>query len=69
MKTPDTLVNVLGILYGAFLIAAAFVSNRATESMRIDALFIKGYSEKTRPINLVVGIAVACYGAWSLLAG
>lgn len=69
MNTPDTLVNALGILYGAFLIATTFVSNRVTESMRIDALFIKGYSEKTRPINLVVGIIVACYGAYSLLAG
>lgn len=67
MNNPDLLVNALGILYGALLIATTFVKSRFTESMRIDALFMKEYSEQTRPLNLVVGLSVASYGAYSLL--
>jgi hypothetical protein len=61
-------INVLGILYGAVLISAMFVRTRLTEAMRIDALFIREYTEKTRPLNLVAGALVAGYGIYSLLS-
>ena len=69
MSNPDTLVNVLGILYGASLIGATFFRNGLTEAMRIDALFMNSHSERTRPLNLVVGVLVAGYGAYALQAG
>ena len=50
------------------LVLTAFVRNRITEPMRIDALFMKQYTENTRPVNLVVGLLVAGYGIYSLLA-
>jgi hypothetical protein len=64
----DTIVNVIGIIYGIILILAAFVRNRVMESMRVDALFIPQPTETTRPMNLVVGILVAGYGIYSLLS-
>jgi hypothetical protein len=67
MNHPDVFVNVLGILYGALLVSATFVRTRLTEAMRIDALFIRECTEKTRPLNLVVGALVAGYGIYSLL--
>lgn len=66
MNSPDALVNVLGCLYGLLLISATFVRSRLTEAMRIDALFIPQFSEKTRPLNLLVGLMVAGYAAYSL---
>ncbi len=63
----DTIVNVIGIIYGIILILAAFVRNRVMESMRVDALFIPQPTETTRPVNLVFGILVAGYGIYSLL--
>ena len=64
----DTAVNVIGIIYGLILILAAFVRNKAIESMRVDALFMPQPTESTRPVNLVVGLLVAGYGIYSLLA-
>ena len=64
----DTLVNAVGILYGLALVLAAFARNRITEALRVDALFIPQFSEKTRPINLLVGLLIAGYSAYSLLA-
>ena len=37
--------------------------------VRVDALFIPQAGEKTRPLNLVLGLAIAGYGAWSLWGG
>ncbi|NWG40023.1 MAG: hypothetical protein HXY27_08705 [Hydrogenophilaceae bacterium] len=68
MNHPDVFINVLGILYGVLLISAAFVRSRLTESMRIDALFIKEHTEKTRPLNLLAGLLIAGYGIYSLLS-
>ncbi len=65
---PDVLVNVLGILYGAVLVAAVFIRSNFTEALRIDALFIKEYTESTRPLNLVVGLLVAGYGIYALMS-
>lgn len=66
MNGPDTLVNALGLAYGALLVAAAFVSNPLTEAMRIDALFIKDAGSGTRPLNLIAGLLVAGYAGYSL---
>jgi hypothetical protein len=69
VKNLDTIVNVVGIIYGITLILATFVRNKVTESLRIDALFIPQATDDTRPLNLVVGLLVAGYGIYSLLAG
>jgi len=62
----DTAVNIIGIAYGLILIIATFVRNRILESMRVDALIMPQPTEKTRPVNLVIGILVAGYGIYSL---
>lgn len=64
----DTIVNVLGILYGFTLILAAFVRNRVLEAMRVDAMVMEP-SESTRLLNLVVGLLVVGYAIYSLMAG
>ncbi|MBI5482859.1 MAG: hypothetical protein HY888_00140 [Deltaproteobacteria bacterium] len=63
----DTIVNSIGIIYGLILILAAFVRSAIFESMRVDALFMPQASEKTRPVNLVVGLLIAGYAIYSLL--
>jgi hypothetical protein len=68
MNNPDTLVNAIGVLYGAILILATFVRSRFTEAMRIDALFIKECTERTRPMNLLAGLLIAGYAIYSLLS-
>jgi hypothetical protein len=55
------------VLYGALLVASNFVRLPLTEALRIDALFIPQAGEKSRPLNFVIGLLVAGYGAWSLL--
>jgi hypothetical protein len=62
----DTAVNAGAIAYGVALIASALVRTPLTEALRIDALFIPGAGEKTRPLNLILGLLIAGYGAWSL---
>jgi len=54
------------IAYGLLLVAATFVRTPLTEAMRIDSLFIPQAGENTRPLNLVLGMLIAGYGAWSL---
>ena len=63
----DTIVNLIGIIYGLVLILAAFVRIRVLESMRVDVLFMPQPTEKTIPVNLVVGLLVAGYAIYSLL--
>lgn len=65
----DTIVNVGAVVYGLVLVAAMFVRAPATEALRIDALFLPQASERTRPLNLVFGLLIAGYGAWSLWSG
>lgn len=62
----DTIVNAGAIAYGVLLMLAAFVRTPVTEALRIDSLFIPQAGEKTRPLNLVLGLLIAGYGAWSL---
>lgn len=63
----DTIVNAGAVAYGVALVLAAFVRTPLTEALRIDALFLPQAGEKTRPLNLVLGLIVGGYGAWSLL--
>jgi hypothetical protein len=63
----ETAVNAGAVAYGLVLIMSMFVRTRVTEALRIDTLFIPQAGEKTRPLNLVLGLAIAGYGAWSLL--
>lgn len=65
----DTLVHFGAIAYGAVLVGASFLRTPVTEALRIDSLFIPQASDKTRPLNLVLGLAIAGYGAWSLWGG
>jgi hypothetical protein len=62
----DLLVNAGAIAYGLALVAATFVRAPLTEALRIDSLFIPQAGDRTRPLNLVLGLAIAGYGAWSL---
>ncbi|MCX7169824.1 MAG: hypothetical protein NTY41_05885 [Proteobacteria bacterium] len=64
----DTIINAIGIIYGLLLVLVAFVPNKVTEPLRVDALFIPQFSENTRPLNLVVGLLVASYASYSLFA-
>lgn len=66
MNNLDVFVNALGVAYGILLILTVFVRSKVTETMRVDALFMKQASEQTRPVNLVVGLLVAGYGIYSL---
>ncbi|MBI5921382.1 MAG: hypothetical protein HY847_06985 [Betaproteobacteria bacterium] len=67
MKNPDLLVNAIGIVYGLLLIYAAFFESKFTEALRIDVLFMKDASPRTRPANLIVGVLVAGYATYALL--
>ena len=64
----DILVNAGAVAYGVTMVVATFVRHPLTEAMRIDALFIPQANERTRPLNLLMGVAIAGYGAWSLLS-
>jgi len=64
----EIIVNAIGIIYGVILILSAFVRNRAIDAMRVDSLFLPEPTEKTRPVNIVVGILVSGYGIYSLLS-
>ena len=63
----DSLVHIGAIVYGLLLVAAAFVRMPLLEALRIDSLFLPEAGEKTRPVNLILGVLIAGYGAWSLL--
>jgi hypothetical protein len=62
----STAINAGAIAYGLLLVAATFVRTPLTEALRIDSLFIPQAGENTRPLNLVLGLAIAGYGVWSL---
>ncbi|MBH9552066.1 hypothetical protein [Inhella gelatinilytica] len=62
-----SLVHIGAVVYGLLLVAAVFVRTPLTEALRIDSLFIPDAGEKSRPLNLILGLLIAGYGAWSLL--
>ena len=64
----DTILILLGIVYGALLIFSTFVKNRFTEAMRIDALMLPKASQNTRVLNLIAGLLILGYMIYSLLA-
>lgn len=59
-------VHVGAVTYGLVVAGSAFVSHPLLEALRVDALFLPQASERTRPLNLLFGMLVAGYGAWSL---
>jgi hypothetical protein len=63
----DTIVNAGAVVYGLVLVLATFARHPLTEALRIDSLFIPQAGESSRPLNLVLGMAIAGYGAWSLM--
>lgn len=63
----DLFLTLFGIIYGAFLIVATFVSNKVTEALRIDALLRPQPTEATRKVNLVVGLALIGYNIYTLI--
>ena len=67
MQNINTIVTVVGIIYGFVLILIVFVRVKFLEAMRIDALVIPQPTESTRPVNLVAGLLIAGYGIYSLL--
>jgi len=67
MQNINTIVTVVGIIYGFVLILATFVRIKFIEAMRIDALVIPQPTESTRPVNLIAGLVIAGYGIYSLI--
>ena len=65
----DTAVNAGAVAYGIVLILATFVRTPVTEALRVDTLFLPNAGDKTRPVNLILGLVIAGYGAWSLWGG
>lgn len=68
MHSPDIVINSIGMAYGVLLVLAAFVRGSFIEAMRIDALFIKDCTERTRPLNLIAGLLIAGYAGYSLFS-
>ncbi len=69
MKDLDTIVTVIGIIYGVLLVFTYFIHNKVTEAFRVDVMFMPKPSETTRPLNLVAGILIAGYSIYSLFKG
>ncbi|MBM3386624.1 MAG: hypothetical protein FJY36_03010 [Betaproteobacteria bacterium] len=64
----DQMIHVGAIAYGALLMLGLFVRTPLTEALRIDAMFIPQAGDASRPLNLLLGLLIAGYGAWSLWA-
>ena len=62
----DPIVHYGAIAYGLLLVLGLFVRTGVTEALRIDALFIPQAGDQSRPLNLIFGLLIAGYGAWSL---
>jgi len=64
----DLVVTIGGIVYGMVLVCVAFLRNRYTEALRIDALMVPKPTDATRMINPVIGVLLIAYNTYSLLA-
>lgn len=64
----DQMIHVGAIAYGVLLMLGLFVRTPVTEALRIDAMFIPQAGDASRPLNLLLGLLIAGYGAWSLWA-
>ncbi len=62
----DQIVNLGAVAYGLLLMLGLFIRTPLTEALRIDALFIPQAGDSSRPLNLLLGLLIAGYGAWSL---
>ena len=62
----NNLLHIGAVIYGLALAAGAFVNHPMIEALRVDAMFLPYASERTRLLNLIFGLLVAGYGAWSL---
>ena len=62
----SNLLHIGAMVYGLVLAASALVTHPVTEAFRVDAMFLPQATDKTRPLNLIFGLLVAGYGAWSL---
>ncbi len=62
----DFVLTLGGIVYGAALIWTMFVRNKVTEALRVDTLFIPNASERTRPLNLGLGVLTVGYFVYAL---
>lgn len=62
----DSIINLGAVTYGIVLVATLFLRTPLTEALRIDTLFAPNAGEGSRPINAVLGVVIAGYGAWSL---
>ena len=63
----DLIITIGGIAYGTVLVLAAFVRNRFTEAIRIDALVMPNPTDSTRMLNLVIGVLLIAYEGYSFL--
>ena len=62
----DQMIHVGAIAYGVLLMLGLFVRTPVTEALRIDAMFIPQAGDASRPLNGLLGLLIARYGAWSL---
>ncbi|HMN94107.1 MAG TPA: hypothetical protein PKC60_12830 [Hydrogenophaga sp.] len=62
----DQMIHFGAIAYGLLLVLGMFVRTPVTEALRIDALFIPQAGDASRPLNFLLGLLIAGYGAWSL---
>lgn len=62
----DFFITIGGIVYGAALIYSFFFTNKLTELLRVDTLFMPNASEKTRGVNIVAGLLALGYSAYAL---
>jgi hypothetical protein len=62
----DQMIHTGAIAYGLLLMLGLFVRTPLTEALRIDTLFVPQAGDSSRPLNGLLGLLIAGYGAWSL---
>lgn len=68
VSTMDVILMILGVGYGIILILSAFMSNRITESFRLDTFFIPRPTLLTKKMNLFFGLIVIAISIYSLIS-
>ena len=67
MSALSITLDIITLLYGFVLILAAFISNRITETFRLDTFFTPRPTEATRMINLPAGMLAIGYTLYTML--
>ena len=67
MSALSITLDIVTLLYGFVLILAAFISNRITETFRLDTFFTPRPTEATRMINLPAGMLAIGYTLYTML--